>query len=84
MQADQSSAAAQPTRSPNQGTRWCPRRDNCWNLPPARYLMGAKDLAGARYGDHITIDDLAAAAAGLSRAYFSRVFSRQNCRPEAL
>lgn len=44
-------------------------------LPPARYLMRAKDLADARYGEPITVDDLAAAA-GLSRAHFSRVFSR--------
>ena len=44
-------------------------------LPAARYLMRAKDLADARYADPITVDDLAAAA-GLSRAHFSRVFSR--------
>jgi AraC-like DNA-binding protein len=44
-------------------------------LPPARYLMMAKDLADARYAEPITVEDLAAAA-GLSRAHFSRVFSR--------
>jgi AraC-like DNA-binding protein len=44
-------------------------------LPPARYLMRAKDLADARYAEPITVDDLAAAAS-LSRAHFSRVFSR--------
>jgi AraC-like DNA-binding protein len=44
-------------------------------LPPARYLMRAKDLADARYADPITVDDLAAAA-GLSRAHFSRMFTR--------
>jgi AraC-like DNA-binding protein len=44
-------------------------------LPPARYLMRAKDFADARYADPITVDDLAAAA-GLSRAHFSRMFTR--------
>lgn len=44
-------------------------------LPAARYLMRAKDLADARYAEPITVDDLAAAA-GLSRAHFSRVFTR--------
>ncbi len=44
-------------------------------VPPARYLLRAKDLADARYADQITVDDLAAAA-GLSRAHFSRMFSR--------
>lgn len=44
-------------------------------LPAARYLMRAKDLADARYTEPITVNDLAAAA-GLSRAHFSRVFSR--------
>jgi AraC-like DNA-binding protein len=44
-------------------------------LPPARYLMRAKDFADARYAEPITVDDLAAAA-GLSRAHFSRMFSR--------
>jgi AraC-like DNA-binding protein len=43
--------------------------------PPARYLMRAKDLADARYAEPITVDDLAAAA-GLSRAHFSRMFTR--------
>jgi AraC-like DNA-binding protein len=37
--------------------------------------MRAKDLADARYAEPITVDDLAAAA-GLSRAHFSRVFTR--------
>lgn len=40
----------------------------------ARHLMRAKDLADARYGEPITVDDLAAAA-GLSRAHFSRSLS---------
>jgi transcriptional regulator GlxA family with amidase domain len=44
-------------------------------LPPARYLMRAKDLVDARYSEPITVDDLAAAA-GLSRAHFSRMFSK--------
>ena len=44
-------------------------------VPPARYLLRAKDLADARYAEPITIDDLAAAA-GLSRAHFSRMFTR--------
>src|ERR1700754_2606047 len=44
-------------------------------LPPARYLQRAKDLVDARYAEAITVDDLAAAA-GLSRAHFSRMFTR--------
>ncbi|CAJ1582089.1 AraC family transcriptional regulator [[Mycobacterium] wendilense] len=44
-------------------------------LPPARYLMRAKDFVDARYADPITVADLAAAA-GLSRAHFSRMFTR--------
>ena len=44
-------------------------------VPPARYLLRAKDLADARYAEPITVDDLAAAA-GLSRAHFSRMFTR--------
>ncbi len=43
--------------------------------PPARYLMRAKDFVDSRYSDPITVDDLAAAA-GLSRAHFSRMFTR--------
>ncbi len=39
----------------------------------ARYLLAAKDLVDARYFDDLTVDDLAAAA-GLSRAHFSRQF----------
>ena len=44
-------------------------------LPSARYLLRAKDLVDARYAEPITVDDLAAAA-GLSRAHFSRMFTR--------
>jgi AraC-like DNA-binding protein len=44
-------------------------------VPPARHLLKAKDLADARYFEHLDVDDLAAAA-GLSRAHFSREFRR--------
>jgi AraC-like DNA-binding protein len=44
-------------------------------VPPARHLLRAKDLADVRYAEAITVDDLAAAA-GLSRAHFSRMFSQ--------
>ena len=44
-------------------------------VPPARYLQRAKDLVDSRYAEPITVDDLAAAA-GLSRAHFSRMFTR--------
>ena len=43
--------------------------------PPARHLLRAKDLADARYFEHLGVDDLARAA-GLSRAHFSREFRR--------
>jgi len=42
-------------------------------VPPARHLLSAKDLADARYFEHLGVDDLANAA-GLSRAHFSREF----------
>ncbi len=42
---------------------------------PARYLLRAKDFVDARYAEPITVDDMAAAA-GLSRAHFSRMFTR--------
>ncbi|MGE2833899.1 helix-turn-helix transcriptional regulator [Mycobacterium sp. SMC-4] len=45
------------------------------SAPPARYLMRAKDLVDARYAEPLTVDELAAAA-GLSRAHFSRMFTR--------
>jgi AraC-like DNA-binding protein len=46
------------------------------NHPPAeRHLLRAKDLADGRYHDGINVDDMAAAA-GLSRAHFSREFKR--------
>ncbi|MGI8714111.1 MAG: helix-turn-helix domain-containing protein [Solirubrobacteraceae bacterium] len=43
--------------------------------PTARHLLRAKDLADARYAQPLDVDDLAAAA-GLSRAHFSREFRR--------
>jgi AraC-like DNA-binding protein len=43
--------------------------------PPARHLLRAKDLADARFFEPLDVDDLAAAA-GLSRAHFSREFRR--------
>src|ERR1700742_1074999 len=44
-------------------------------VPPARHLLRARDLADSRYAERIGVDELAAAA-GLSRAHFSREFSR--------
>ncbi|GAA5158731.1 helix-turn-helix transcriptional regulator [Pseudonocardia eucalypti] len=44
-------------------------------VPPARHLLRAKDLADARYFEHLTVADLARAA-GLSRAHFSQEFRR--------
>lgn len=41
----------------------------------ARHLLRAKDLADARYFESLSVADLAAAA-GLSKAYFSRLFTR--------
>ena len=43
--------------------------------PRARHLLRARDLADARYADPLGVDDMAAAA-GLSRAHFSREFRR--------
>jgi AraC-like DNA-binding protein len=45
------------------------------HVPPARHLLRAKDLADARYFERLDVDDLAAAA-GLSKAHFSREFRR--------
>ena len=45
------------------------------HVPPARHLLRAKDLADGRYFEPLGVDDLAAAA-GLSRAHFSREFRR--------
>jgi AraC-like DNA-binding protein len=44
-------------------------------VPPARHLLRAKDLADARYFEVLKVGDLAAAA-GLSKAHFSREFRR--------
>jgi AraC-like DNA-binding protein len=44
-------------------------------VPPARHLLRAKDLADARYSERLDVEDMAAAA-GLSRAHFSREFRR--------
>lgn len=43
--------------------------------PPARHLLRARDLADARYPERIGVAEMADAA-GLSRAHFSRAFSR--------
>jgi AraC-like DNA-binding protein len=43
--------------------------------PPARHLLRAKDLADARYAEPLGVEEMAAAA-GLSRAHFSREFRR--------
>jgi AraC-like DNA-binding protein len=43
--------------------------------PPARHLLRAKDLADARFFEPLDVEDMAAAA-GLSRAHFSREFRR--------
>jgi AraC-like DNA-binding protein len=42
-------------------------------VPPARHLLRARDLADARYFEPLGVEDLAAAA-GLSKAHFSREF----------
>jgi AraC-like DNA-binding protein len=42
-------------------------------VAPARHLLRARDLADARYAEPLGVDDMAAAA-GLSRAHFSREF----------
>jgi AraC-like DNA-binding protein len=44
-------------------------------VPPARHLLRAKDLADARYSERLDVEDMAAAA-GLSKAHFSREFRR--------
>jgi AraC-like DNA-binding protein len=53
----------------------CPRWPPVAFVPPARHLLRAKDLADARYWEHIDVGDMAGAA-GLSRAHFSREFRR--------
>jgi AraC-like DNA-binding protein len=45
------------------------------SVPPERHLLRARDFADSRYAEPVGVDDMAAAA-GLSRAHFSREFSR--------
>ena len=45
------------------------------DVPPARYLLRARDLVDARYAEPLDVDDLAREA-GLSRAHFSAEFRR--------
>lgn len=44
-------------------------------VPPARHLLRARDLADAHFAEPLGVDEMAAAA-GLSRAHFSREFRR--------
>ena len=44
-------------------------------VPPDRHLLRAKDFADARYAEPIGVEEMARAA-GLSRAHFTRAFSR--------
>jgi AraC-like DNA-binding protein len=44
-------------------------------VPPARHLLKARDLADSRFAEPIGVDEMAAAA-GLSKAHFSREFRR--------
>jgi AraC-like DNA-binding protein len=44
-------------------------------LPPARYLLRARDLVDGHFGEPLTVADLAREA-GLSRAHFSLEFRR--------
>jgi AraC-like DNA-binding protein len=44
-------------------------------LPTARHLLRAKDLVDSRYFEPIRVEEMAAAA-GLSRAHFTREFRR--------
>ncbi len=44
-------------------------------VPPERHLLRGRDFADAHYAEPIGIDEMASAA-GLSRAHFSREFSR--------
>lgn len=44
-------------------------------VPPERHLLRGRDLADARYAERIDVDDMAAAA-GLSKAHFSREFRK--------
>jgi AraC-like DNA-binding protein len=44
-------------------------------VPPERHLLRARDFADTHFAEAIGVDEMAAAA-GLSRAHFSREFSR--------
>jgi AraC-like DNA-binding protein len=44
-------------------------------VPPARHLLRAKDLVDVRYGDALSVADMARVA-GLSRSHFAREFRR--------
>ena len=46
------------------------------HVSPTRHLLKAKDLADLRYSEPLGVEDMAAAA-GLSRAHFSREFRRE-------
>ena len=46
------------------------------HVPLARHLLRGKDLADLRYSEPLGVDDMAAAA-GLSRAHFSRSFRKE-------
>lgn len=45
-------------------------------VPTTRHLLRGKDLADLRYSEPLGVDDMAAAA-GLSRAHFSRAFRKE-------
>jgi AraC-like DNA-binding protein len=45
------------------------------SIPSERHLLRARDFADAHYAEQIGVNEMAAAA-GLSRAHFSREFSR--------
>ncbi len=45
-------------------------------VSPTRHLLRGKDLADLRYSEPLGVDDMAAAA-GLSRAHFSRAFRKE-------
>src|SRR5690349_16751726 len=51
-------------------------RTSMAHVTGARHLMRAKDLADLRFSEPLGVDDMAAAA-GLSRAHFSRAFRKE-------
>ncbi len=46
------------------------------SAPSVRHLLRAKDLADSRYFERVSVNDMARAA-GLSRAHFTRTFTRE-------